>query len=522
MWAGLNAAQRISVVLAAVLAVAGTAGVVVLLRPEFVPLYSRMGPEEAAQVVAKLESLGVSHRITGGGTTVQVPKDRVYAVRLQLAAEGLPRGGTGFELFDKTSFGASDLTQRVNYQRALQGELVRTIGTLAEVESARVHLALPQERLFTDASPSPSASVVLRLRPGAALTRQQVRAITHLVASSVEGMSPDRVTVVDAQGTLFSSGQQEAAGMGAAQMAEREQIEAAIEHRLQTMLDRVLGSGRSIVRVSAQVDFSRRQIQEESFSQNSRAPKSEITVEESYDGRGASSGAASGSAQGASTASGSSGQAGAVPSYAASASRGGVGSQYLRRESRTTYEVARRVEREISAGGAIRRLSVAVLVDQAVPAAQVAALKEAIAAGVGFDASRRDSIVVQTVPFPPPPAAPPTGATQDQPAPSASRLLPVAIGVGLLMVLAAIVLAAAVARGRRPRVQTLQPSVLPQGAATPAAAPPEDEEERILAALRRQQKEQPETLVVRREAQRLVQERPADAAAILKTWISER
>jgi flagellar M-ring protein FliF len=328
-----------------------------------------------------------------------------------------------------------------------------------------------------------------------------VRAITHLVASSVEGLTPDRVTVVDTRGVLLSAGQEEAAGLSAAQLSAREQIEAVIEQRLQSMLDRVLGPGRSIVRVSAEVDFSRRQVQEESLVPNSRAPKAEVSIEESYEGQGPRPGGPAGATPG-------------VPSY--TTAPGGGASQYRRRETRTTYEVVKRVEHAVSGGGGIRRLSVAVLVDGKVPAGTLASLKSAIAAGVGFDPARRDSVVVQAAEFPRSAPQAPEPATPDR------RQPPLLIGGAVLALILVIVLGLVALRMRRPKVQTLQPRSLPQSPSAAAAAPPADEEERILAALRQQRQEQPEAVVLRREVQRLAEERPADAAAIVKSWLSER
>jgi flagellar M-ring protein FliF len=504
-WSGWPPARRRALVL-------GAAGLAVAAavwgwatRPQFVPLYGRLDVQEAARVVESLQQMGVPYRLSGAGTTVEVPRDRVYAARLQLAAQGLPRsGGVGFELFDRTNFGATELVQRVNLQRALAGELVRSIETLEAVESARVHLAIPEDRLFRDESAAPSASVVLALRPGAVLTAGQVRAIRHLVASSVEGLSPERVTVVDTRGRLLSAGQDDPAGANAAQLGEREQVEAALQQRVQSMLDQVLGPGRAIARVSAEVDFSRRQVEQESFLPDQRAPTSEVTVEESYAGRG---GPPPG---GPATVS--------VPSYA-QAPPGGSGSEYRRRESRTTYQVTRRVERAVSVGG-IRRVSVAVLVDRRVPQAAVQALEAAVAAGVGLDRRRGDVLVVQAVDFPgaSEAAAPqPEAATQAVPRPAVPGWAVLAAGVtaAVLLTGAALVL---LRRRRRAavKVETLQPVPVPP----PAPEPEEDEEERVLRALR--EREESREATVRRELQRIAQERPADIAAVIKSWMAEK
>ncbi len=502
-WSSWPASRRRAAVLAAVGVAVAALAWSWATRPQFVPLYSRLDVQEAARVVEALQQMGVPYRLSGVGTTVEVPRDRVYAARLQLAAQGLPRsGGVGFELFDRTSFGATELVQRVNLQRALAGELVRSIETLEAVESARVHLAIPEDRLFQDESSTPSASVVVALRPGAGLSPGQVRAIQHLVANSVQGLAPERVTVVDTRGRLLSAGREDPAGANAAQLTEREQVEAALQQRVQSMLDQVLGPGRAIARVSAEVDFSRRQVEQESFLPDQRAPTSEVTVEESYAGRGGlpPGGPASVS----------------VPSYA-QAPAAASGSEYRRRESRTTYQVTRRVERAVSAGG-IRRLSVAVLVDRQVPQAAVRALEAAVAAGVGLDRRRGDVLVVQAVDFPAPVEAQAPQAKAAQPR-GRSTPLPwwaLAAAGGLLVVLVVVLLLLRRRRRAEVKVETLQPVPVPPA----PREPEEDEEERILRALR--EREESREATVRRELQRLAQERPADIAAVIKSWMAEK
>ncbi len=505
-WSGWPPARKRVVALVAAGAAVALAVWSWLGRPQFVPLYSKLDVQEAARVVEALQQMGVPYRLTGAGTTVEVPRDRVYAARLQLAAQGLPRsGGVGFELFDRSSFGTSELVQRVNLQRALAGELVRSIETLEAVESARVHLAIPQDRLFRDEASSPSASVVVGLRPGARLSAGQVRAIRHLVASSVEGLSPERVTVVDTRGRLLSAGQEDPSGANTVQLGEREQVEAALQQRVQSMLDEVLGPGKALAQVSAEVDFSRRQVEQESFLPDQRAPTSEVTVEESYAGRG---GLPPG---GPATVS--------VPSYT-QAPAAASGSEYRRRESRTTYQVTRRVERATSTGG-IRRLSVAVLVDRRVPQAAVRALEAAVAAGVGLDRRRGDVLVVQAVDLPG--AAEPPAPQAEAPGAATGRpglpvwLLAAAGGAGLLVLLAVVLVVLRRRRAAPVKVETLQPvPVAPP--AVPSAE--EDEEERILRALR--EREESQQAVLRRELQRMAQDRPADVAAVIKSWMQEK
>src|SRR5919106_97221 len=174
---------------------------------QYVPLFNSVPPEEGGAILAQLKASKTPYKIGGAGDQILVPADKVSEARLKLAMQGLPvGGGVGFEVFDRPSLGVSDFAQRLNYQRALQGELARTIGQLREVARARVHLVLPQPSLFTDRDRPASASVFVKLQAGAQLRPEQVKGIVHLVASSVEGLSPERVTLVDTAGRVLSMG----------------------------------------------------------------------------------------------------------------------------------------------------------------------------------------------------------------------------------------------------------------------------------------------------------------------------
>ena len=172
---------------------------------DFRPLYSSLAPEDAAAVLAKVRESGSEFRLSDNGSMVLVPSGRVAELRLQMAAAGLPKSGRiGFELFDKTTFGASDFTEQVNYHRALEGELERSVMSLAEVEQARVHITFPKDSLFLDSRQPAKASVLVKLRPGAQLSAQNVAAICQLAASAVDGLLPEAVSVVDMRGNLLN------------------------------------------------------------------------------------------------------------------------------------------------------------------------------------------------------------------------------------------------------------------------------------------------------------------------------
>src|SRR5574337_1072576 len=268
VWAGLGLAGR-----ALVLLVGGGALAALLWiafstnRPDMATLFSQLNPSDAGAIVEELKNSKVSYRVVDGGTRILVPSGVVHETRLHLATRGLPQGGgVGFEIFDRTTLGTTDFVQRLNYQRALQGELARTIGQLKEVTAARVHLALPQPSVFTEQEKPATASIVLNLRPGARLTPEQVRGIVHLVSSSVEGLNPDRVTVIDTSGKLIARPAENGLSLtGSGQLETQAGVAAELERRVRTMLDEILGPNKATVRVAAQMDFTSVERTEERF-----------------------------------------------------------------------------------------------------------------------------------------------------------------------------------------------------------------------------------------------------------------
>src|SRR5579863_6743241 len=239
---GLSWVQRISIVVAA-LAVGG--GIVALTHfrteGDFRPLYTAMAPEDAAPVVQKLRESGVDYRLADGGSSVLVPSAKLAESRLTLAGAGLPKSGrVGFELFDKTNFGATELVEHINYQRALEGELERSILSMSEVVLARVHLTFPKESVFLDQQQPAKASVMIKLRPGARLSPQNVVAVSHLVASAVEGLSPDGVAVLDMDGNLLSRPRLAASGdsqVTSESLEVRQQIERDLVSKINVTLE---------------------------------------------------------------------------------------------------------------------------------------------------------------------------------------------------------------------------------------------------------------------------------------------
>ncbi|HPI33111.1 MAG TPA: flagellar basal-body MS-ring/collar protein FliF, partial [candidate division Zixibacteria bacterium] len=240
-------------------------------------LYSDVDEAEAGEVVAYLNDNKIPYELSDGGRTIAVPSDQVYKTRIALASEGLPRNGNiGYSIFDKNNLGMTDFLQNLNFRRALEGELTRTIMQLSEVQAARVHIVMPSDRLFKQDQKQATASVVLKLRSGG-LTKQQINGISHLVAASVEGLRPENISIVDYDGNLLSSGQptDELAGLTASQLDVRKQAETYLEHKAQSMLDDVLGPGRSVIRVTAELDFNQTERTSETYDANQPAVRSE-------------------------------------------------------------------------------------------------------------------------------------------------------------------------------------------------------------------------------------------------------
>lgn len=379
-------------------------------RPEYKLLYANLPEQEAGRVVEQLGKMNIPYELGGGGTTIRIPDDKVYSVRLEMATQGIPKGeGVGFEIFDQsTMVGMTDFMQRMNYQRALQGELARTIESVAAVRKARVHLVLPKRSMFVSEEQQPSASVVMEL--GNSLNATQIDGIVHLIAAAVEGLAEDRVTLLDHKGNLIAGGKQRDATGNLAPdegLAMQRQVEKTLEERLQTMLDRLLGPDRSIIRVTAELDLARVERMKEDFNPEGQVPRSEQTVTENSQG-----------------AFGVGGTPGVPPNDANETVAGGnSGSNQSRNVERATvnYEISKTVDKVLMPVGGVKRLSVAVLVDgvykspkegedkvyQARTQEEMEQLRRVVEQAVGFRKDRGDSIEVTNAPFEPvlPPVA---------------------------------------------------------------------------------------------------------------------
>lgn len=382
-WTRLAVGQRVTLVALLTVLVGGLVVMVWwVTRPSWAVLYSGLSPEDAAAVVEQLREQNVPYRLSAGGATIQVPYEKLYDLRLQLAGRGLPASSVvGFELFDRANFSASDLQNNINYQRALQGELERTIATMDEVVSARVHLALPEERLFTEQQQPASASVVLSLKDQQ-ISAAQVAAIAQLVASAVPNLDPKGVTVVDTSGRVLASGWDNAGGLQTlAQLQARRAFEEGMREHLQSMLDAVVGQHRSVVRVQAELDFQSQQVSRERVEspRADRLVKREELTEESYTGQGGETG----------------GPAGLTSTGARTVAN--AGGSYQHRHETREYDYARNAEQITSPPGQVKRLTVAVALDDQLEPSAETKVRDLVATAAGINPERGDQVTVESI-----------------------------------------------------------------------------------------------------------------------------
>ena len=405
LWGGLSPSRRAALITVTGLLLGGFALLVAWGgRPSFRPLFSNLGEEEAGAIVERLRERKVQYRIGNGGRSVEVPEEQLYELRLALATEGLPiGGGVGFELFDRSAFGATEFVQRVNLQRALQGELARTIKQFPQVSQARVHLSVPERSVFVREPQRPQATVVVQLHPGATLQQSQLQGIVHLVSSSVQSMQPRDVHVVDTTGkVLYSPRDGQDGEMASGRILERQaEMERRLEAKILGILEPVMGPQKVVARVH--VDLDPRQVEqtEEQYDPDKSAVRSEQRSTE--------------------RSSGASGGVGGVPGVMsnlqeskAQASSSQSSSAYQRENETVNYEVNRLTRRTVASAGELRRITVAVLVDgvkQAAggsdsketvvprPAEELKQYEEIVKQAVGFNAQRGDVVQVASVPF---------------------------------------------------------------------------------------------------------------------------
>lgn len=285
IWKELGLNQRVTVALSGALVVGGLASLVFWSsRTDYALLYGKLDSAEAGKVIQALDDAKVPYKVSGSGGNIMVPADKVHQMRMQLAGKGIPRGGegVGFEIFDKPNFGISDFVQRANYLRAVQGELSRTISQVDQIESARVMVVMPENRLLVDSQKKPTASVFVKVRGNATLPPQSVAAIRFLVANSVEGLTSNYVTVVDNSGNVLSENNSDdtITGLTTTQLAARKNLEQYLSKKAEGMLEKALGPGQAIVRVSADINFDTMTRTEEKYDPEAQVKRIETINDE--------------------------------------------------------------------------------------------------------------------------------------------------------------------------------------------------------------------------------------------------
>lgn len=390
-------------------------------QPDWRVLYNNLPDREGGAVVAQLAQMNVPYKYTEGGGAIMVPADRVHDLRLRLAAQGLPKSDTtGYELMEKQRFGTTQFQERLNFQRGLEGELARSIQGLAAVKSARVHLAMPVQNGFLREQQKPSASVVLNLYPGRTLDRQQVSGILHLVAASVPDMNPKQVSVVDQNGKLLSDLDADGGAMNTAQINYRNQIEGTLTRRITDLLEPIVGAGNIRAQVAADIDFTQSEATAETYAPNQNPANAAIRSQQtmaSQDGSGAL-GAAGGipgalsNQPPAAVSAPINGTAQDTQAAGGASARQQNSNGSSRQESVTNYELDRTVRVTRNQTGTVRRLSVAVLLNQKqsvgedgkpvftpLTDTEVKSIEALVQQAVGFSAARGDSVQVVNAPF---------------------------------------------------------------------------------------------------------------------------
>ena len=353
IWNGISFSHKFIMIMMTMGFVGGIIGVTQWARkPDFALLYGDLGPKESGEIVDVLKEENIPFQIRGNGSAIAVPSEKVHEMRLKLAGKGLPREESGYELLDKVGFGTSDFVQRVNYRRAIQGELAKTIRHLDYVEWAQVHLALPEGSLFVQDEKPPTASVILKLksRSGGVLRPEQVASIVHLVSAGVEGLKPENVTITDTRGNLLSKKELPSSMVGTSndQLEVKKKLEDYFVAKAQDLLEKIVGAGKSVVRVSADLDFKHVDEKLIEFDPERRVPKVQTVTTRVSGGAPFSGGGVPGMQANLMS------QSGIIQS---------VGSSEEEETAQTQYELSK-TERVIADYGAnLKRLSVAVLVD---------------------------------------------------------------------------------------------------------------------------------------------------------------
>jgi flagellar M-ring protein FliF len=398
---------RMPLIIAVAILAVVVAGLVMWSRqPDYRVLFSNLSDRDGGAIVAALQQGNIPYKIAESGGAILVPSEAVHETRLRLASQGLPKNGSvGFELMDNQKFGISQFAEQVNYQRALEGELEKTIASISSVREARVHLAIPKPTVFVREKELPTASVMLNLYPGRALDESQTLAIQHMVSSAVADMPVKNVTIVDQDGNLLTQ-QSVSNGLDASQLKYVQQIERNTQTRIDTILAPLFGAGNAHSQVSADIDFSKLEQTAESYGPNANPQATAIRSQQSSESK-ESAGSSAGGVPGALSNTPPAAASAPIDAAASGADGAKTAPVNLRKDTTTNYEVDRTVRHYEQPMGGIKRLSVAVVVNyqkhvdakgivtmQPLAADKLAQVQQLVKDAMGYDEKRGDSVNV--------------------------------------------------------------------------------------------------------------------------------
>ena len=391
-WQNMERRQRLILIGVGILTLVAVLGVSYWVgsRPDLVPLYTGLEAKDAGAIREKLKELKIPHEVGGDGTVILVSSKDVYRVRLDLASQGLPRGNKGFEIFDQSKFGTTEFQNKVNLLQALQGELTRTIEQMAEVEKARVHIVMPEDSLYKKNEKPATASIMLKLKPQTELSKEQIKGIVNLVAHSIQGLKPENVTVVDSMARVLNEPPEQPGGIGAGSLTQVEltkKMQEEMQKNLQSLLDQVLGPGKAAARVNLELTFDQRTVDKQTFEpvvDDKGIVRSSQDVSENYKGTSTTPGGPAGTPSN-------------IPGYVTT--NPNSQSNYEKKEAVRNYEINETKDKVVAAPGSIRRLAVAVLVDESVTPLQQDSLSRTVSSAVGINQTRGDVLSVERLPF---------------------------------------------------------------------------------------------------------------------------
>lgn len=470
-------------------------------RPDLVPLFTELESKDAGEIIGKLKEMKVNHEIGANGSAIMVPSKDVYRIRLELASQGLPRGNKGFEIFEQSKFGATEFQNKVNLVQALQGELARTIEQMPEVEKARVHIVLSEDSLYKKNEKPATASIMLKLRPSAQLSREQVKGVVNLVAHSIQGLKPENITVVDQMARVLNEQNDATSLAGAATLTQIEmtkKVQEDLQKNVQSLLEQVLGPNKAAARVNVELSFDQRTVDRQFFEpvvDDKGIVRSSQELNENFKGSSPNPGGVPGTASN-------------IPGYVTNSNSGQ--SNYEKKEVTRNYEINETKEKVVATPGSVKRLTVAVLVDASINKAQQDSIAKTVASAIGINAARGDTVSVESISFNTEFFDKQRKEEQDYEN-QQKQALWLKIGLAVLSVLAIIYIIRILSR-RRQSEDDIEAMDRDEVAATTEA---------FLADKAELTEKEKVRNLQRQDIEKLAKSKPEDVAQLIKVWLSE-